>query len=135
MYQKVEKLENATTFTYHVASLDKKEMLGFIMDILQDDDITSHGFIVTEDKPSKEWTGLPLEVPSLPVREVFLETYSKLQFVSLTAIMEYHGRTIMMSYRPKEESIAIILPNEAEVTIEEIEKNVIPDAIDHNPGN
>ena len=135
MYQRSEKNGNAITYIYRVASLDKKEMLGYIRDILIDDDITSHGFIITEAKPDSKWTGLPIEVPSVPIRQVFLETYSKLNFVSLTAIMEYHKKTIMMSYRPLDKEIAVIIPEEAGVTIDEIEKNVIPDAIDHHPAS
>ena len=133
MYQKEIKNNNSIMYVYQVASLDKKKMLGFIRDILIDNDITDHGFIITEAKPDKEWTGIPLEVPSVPIRQIFIDTYSKIDFVSLTSIMEYHGKTIMMSYRPYQEELAIIIPEEAGVSIDEIEKNVIPDVIDHNP--
>ena len=133
MYQKEEKQLNATTYTYQVASLNQAEMLGYIVDILEDDDITSHGVIITEAHPDHTWTGIPLELPSLPVKEVFVKTYEKRAFVSMTAIMEYHGKTIMMAYRPQEQTITMILPTESNLSIDEIEKNVIPDAIDHQP--
>lgn len=125
--------QKALTYTYHVASLDKKEMLGYLVDILEDDDITSHGVIVTNPNKETDWDGLPIEIPVLPERETFLQQYSTLDFTGMTAIMEYHGMTIMLSYRPKKKTIAVIIPVESEVSIEEIEKNVIPDAIDHNP--
>ena len=41
--------------------------------------------------------------------------------------------TIMLSYRPKDETISIIIPKETAASIDEIEKNVIPDEIDDNP--
>lgn len=133
MYQKEEKQLNATAYTYQVASLDKGEMLGYIVDILEDDDISSHGIIVTEATPNRAWTGIPLELPVLPAKEIFVDTYKNLSFVSITAIMEYHDKPIMMTYRPQDNTISMILPTESNLSIDEIEKNVIPDAIDHQP--
>ena len=47
MYQRSEKNGNAITYVYRVASLDKKEMLGYIRDILIDDDFKNLIMIVS----------------------------------------------------------------------------------------
>ena len=124
---------NSVTYTYHVYGLNQKRMLDHIYTILEDNDITSHGIILTESSPDSEWSGFPLELPELPPREIFTEKYGDHVFAGITSIMEYHGMTIMLSYRPKDETISIIIPKETAASIDEIEKNVIPDEIDDNP--
>ena len=124
---------NSVTYTYHVYGLNQKRMLDHIYTILEDNDITSHGIILTESSPDAEWSGFPIELPELPPREIFTEKYGDRVFAGITSIMEYHGMTIMLSYRPKDETISIIIPKETTASIDEIEKNVIPDEIDDNP--
>ncbi len=127
---------NAVTYTYEVTSLSKVEMLGYICDILADDDITSHGVILTSPAGAyEEWSGLPIELPEMPLKEVFVESYRKVPLSCVTAIMEYHGQTMMISYRPNENTISVILPSEFRDTIDDVEKNVIPDAIDDHPAD
>ncbi len=133
MYREEKEALNSVTYTYYVSTISKRDMLDHIVTILEDDDIKSHGIIVTEPTPDEEWSGLPLEMPELPVREVFLDKYEKINFSGITAIMEYHGMPIMLSYRPIDKTISIIIPKETRASIDEIEKNVIPDAIDDNP--
>ncbi len=124
---------NAVTYTYPVANLSKEEMLGYICDIVEDNDITGHGVILTSPAGNEEWSGLPVELPELPPKEVFVETYKKVPLSCVTAIMEYHGQSMMISYRPNESTIAVILPKEFRDSIYDVEVNVIPDAIDNNP--
>ncbi|MCR5372559.1 MAG: hypothetical protein K6E41_03730 [Solobacterium sp.] len=133
MFRTEKEAVNSITYTYHIDGLNQKGVLDHIYTILEDDDITSHGIILTETSPDSSWTGMPIELPELPPREVFTEVYGKRRFSGITAIMEYHGMTIMLSYRPNEETLAIIIPKETTASIEEIEKNVIPDEIDENP--
>ena len=135
MYRTEQEALNSITYTYHISGLTKERMLEHIYTILEDDDIRNHGVIITEPTPSEEWSGMPIELPELPVREVFEEMYKKLDFTGMTAIMEYHGKTIMLLYRPEQEEISVIIPKEIRVSIDEIEKNVIPDEIDENPEN
>ena len=124
---------NSVTYTYHVYGLTQQRMLDHIYSILEDNDITSHGIILTESSPDSEWSGFPIELPELPPREIFMAKYGTHKFAGITSIMEYHGMTVMLSYRPKVETISIIIPKETAASIDEIEKNVIPDEIDDNP--
>ncbi len=125
---------NSITYTYPVADLSKEDMLGYIWDILADDDVTQHGVILTSPAGSQEeWSGLPFEIPDIPIKEVFVESYRKVPLSCATAILEYHGQPMMISYRPNEDTISVILPEEFKDTITDVEMNVIPDAIDHTP--
>ena len=135
MFRTEKEALNSITYTYHIDGLNQARVLDHIYTILEDDDITSHGIILTEATPDAAWSGMPIELPELPAREIFLSQYGKRVFSGITAIMEYHDMTIMLSYRPKEETLAIIIPAETAASIDEIEKNVIPDEIDENPAD
>ncbi|MBR2067914.1 MAG: hypothetical protein IJ875_06625 [Solobacterium sp.] len=127
-----EKTLNSITYTYTIGSITKRNMLDHIYTILEDDDITSHGLILTEARPDGNWLGTPLELPTLPDKAVFLDYYEKIRIGCMTAIMEYHGMPLILSYRPNDKALALIIPEENSASIDEIEKNVIPNEIDHN---
>ncbi len=122
-----------TTFTYDVIDLTKEQMLEYVCDILNDDDITGHGLILTQPTEETDWPGFVKEIPFNPEGKEFAEEYKDVKITCITAVMEYHGQSMMISYQPEESIISVILPSEFTVDIDEIEKNVIPDAIDHNP--
>lgn len=122
-----------TTFTYDVIDLTKEQMLEYVCDILNDDDITGHGLILTQPTEETDWPGFVKEIPLNPEGKEFAEEYKDIKITCITAVMEYHGQSMMISYQPEESIISVILPSEFTVDIDEIEKNVIPDAIDHNP--
>ena len=42
---------------------------------------------------------------------------------------------MMLTYRPSVGTLSVILPTEFRDTITDVEKNVIPDAIDENPAD
>ena len=65
--------------------------------------------------------------------EAFVETYKDAALSGVTAVLNYHGQQMMITYRPSANELSVILPKEFKDTIDEVELNVIPDAIDHNP--
>ena len=65
--------------------------------------------------------------------EQFAEDYENVPLTCVTAIMEYHGQSMMLSYHPEQNLLSVILPAEFTADINEIEQNVIPDVIDQNP--
>lgn len=134
MTRSVEKDIHCTTYTYNVKDLSKEELLGYISMILHDDDITSHGVILTEPVESTDWPGDTKQLPFVPSPKVFAEYYKDVPITCVTAVMEYHGETLMLAYKPEPMLLSIILPPEFSADIEEIEQNVIPDQIDLNPG-
>ena len=126
---------NSVTYTYADTNLSKEEMLGYFIDILKDDDITANGLIMIAPTDSdRDWPGAVTEIPEVPDRAEFVEQYKESALSGMTAIMQYHGQQMMITYRPSVETISVILPREFGHTIDEIERNVIPDAIDENPG-
>ena len=133
MERKETKTLNAVTYTYHVIEISKGDMLKHFYTIFKDEDTKEHGFILTESDNKGNWLGNPVELPTLPSEEEFVEYYKGVHIGCLTAIMEYRGMPLLMSYRPFEQALNIILPEENSASIDEIEKNVIPDAIDNNP--
>ena len=125
--------KNCTTYTYNVKDLMKKEVLALICDILRDDDIQGHGLILTQPLEEKDWPGITKEIPYNPVAAEFAEDYENVPLTCVTAIMEYHGQSMMLSYHPEQNLLSVILPAEFTADINEIEQNVIPDVIDQNP--
>ena len=124
-----------TTYTYNVKDILKKEMLGFICDILNDDDIQGHGLILTQPLENDDWPGVTKEIPFNPTAKAFSEVYENVDLTCVTGIMEYHGQSMMISYKPHDQLLSVILPKDFTADIDEIEKKVIPDAIDFNPEN
>ena len=124
---------HCTTYTYNVKDILKKEVLGAICDILHDNDITGHGIILTQPVGEKDWPGTTKEIPFNPDREAFSTAFAETPLTWVTAIMEYHGMSMMISYMPDDALLSVILPNDFEADIDEVEKNVIPDIIDQNP--
>ena len=124
---------NCTTYTYNVKDIQKKDMLVYICDILRSDGVTGHGLILTQPLESNDWPGVTKEIPYNPVAAEFSETYGDAALTCVTAIMEYNGQHIMLSYLPDSALFSVILPTDVEAGIDEIEKNIIPDMIDQNP--
>ena len=127
------KEKNSTTYSYNVKDILKSEMLMAICNILRDDDIEGHGLILTQPLESDDWPGVTKEIPYNPVAAEFAEEYGNVPLTCVTAIMGYHGQSLMLSYRPDDNLFNIILPAEFNTDIDELEKKVIPDIIDHNP--
>lgn len=133
MKRKETKTLNSITYSYHVIEISKGDMLKHFYTILKDDDTVEHGLILTESDNKGNWLDNPIELPTLPDEEEFVEYYKGVHIGCMTAIMEYHGMPLLMSYRPFKQSLNIIIPKENSASIDEIEKKVIPDAIDNNP--
>ena len=53
--------------------------------------------------------------------------------VKLCSAYRGTAETMMLTYRLLDSTLSIILPNDMQADIDEIEKNVISDRIDHNP--
>ena len=125
---------NSITYTYTDTNLSKEEMLGYIVDILADDDITANGVIIVAPQNSDtDWPGDVIEIPGVPERDSFVEAYKDAAMSGITAILAYHGQQMMLTYRPAVGTISVILPKEFRDSIDDVEKNVIPDAIDEHP--
>ena len=126
---------NCITYTYTDTKLSKEEMLGYIIDILNDDDITANGILLTAPSDNeRDWNGSVTELPFIPEKELFVETYKDAALSGVTAVMSYHGQQMMITYRPSSNDLSVILPKEFKDSINDVERNVIPDAIDENPG-
>lgn len=125
---------NSITYTYTDTNLSKEEMLGYIVDILADDDITANGVIIVAPQNSDtDWPGDVIEIPGVPERDSFVEAYKDAAMSGITAILAYHGQQMMLTYRPAVGTISVILPKEFRDSIDDVEQNVIPDAIDEHP--
>ena len=125
---------NSITYTYTDTNLSKEEMLGYIVDILADDDITANGVIIVAPQNSDtDWPGDVIEIPGVPERDSFVEAYKEAAMSGITAILAYHGQQMMLTYRPAVGTISVILPKEFRDSIDDVEQNVIPDAIDEHP--
>ena len=125
---------NSVTYTYTETNLSKEEMLGYFVDILADDDITANGIIIVAPQSSdKDWPGDVIEIPGVPERESFVEAYKDAAMSGITSILAYHGQQMMLTYRPAVGTISVILPKEFRDSIDDVERNVIPDAIDEHP--
>ena len=135
MTRSIEKDPRCTTYSYNVNNLTKEEMLLYIAEILKADGITGHGLILTEPVEHEDWPGDTKPLPFIPDAEKFASVLKDIPITCVTAVMEYHGQTMMLSYKPEAAILSVILPDEFEYDIEEIEKNVIPDEIDMNPGS
>ena len=135
MERQVKENLNCITYTYSDTKLSKEEMLGYIIDILNDDDITANGLLLVAPSGNDSWAGAVTELPVIPARDVFVESYKDAALSGITAVMNYHGQQMMITYRPETEVFSVILPTEFRDSIDDVEKNVIPDAIDENPGN
>lgn len=122
--------DDSYTYLYPAADLSHEDMLGCVWDILKDDDISSHGVILFL---RNHYT--PMEIPVLPSRDTFVSRYRSLDLSCITAIMEYHGDPIMITYRVDDHTLAVVIPAAFRETIDDLEKNVIPDVLDHNPKN
>ncbi|MBQ7993185.1 MAG: hypothetical protein IJM63_13280 [Solobacterium sp.] len=132
MTRSIEKDERCITYSYNVKDLSKEEMLSYIADILHADRITGHGVILTQPLENDDWPGMTKQLPFIPDSEKFAARLKDVPLTCVTAIMEYDGETLMLAYKPEANIIEVILPTEFSKDIDEIEKNVIPDAIDHN---
>jgi hypothetical protein len=127
---------NSITYIYTETNLSKEEMLGYIIDILGNDDIQSNGIIIVVPQSNHyESPGDVIEIPAVPNRDYFVETYKDAAISGITAILAYQGDQMMLTYRPNANTISIILPKEFRNSIDEIEKKVIPDEIDENPAH
>ena len=125
---------NSITYTYTDTNLSKEEMLGYIVDILADDDISANGVIIVAPQSSdNDWPGDVIEIPGVPERDSFVEAYKDAAMSGITAILAYHGQQMMLTYRPAVGTISVILPKEFRDSIDDVEQNVIPDAIDEHP--
>ncbi len=133
MTRSIEKDPRCTTYTYNVKDLSKEEMLLYVAQILNAEGITGHGVILTQPEENEDWPGTTKPLPFIPNAERFAAALKDIPITCVTAVMEYQGETMMLSYKPEAQLISVILPNEFTHDIEEIEKNVIPDAIDMNP--
>ncbi len=122
--------DDSYTYLYPARGLSHADMLGCVYDILTDDDISSHGVILFLRNHYH-----PMEIPVLPLRDTFISRYSGMDLSCITAIMEYHGDPIMITYRVEDQTLAVVIPEAFKETIDDLEKNVIPDVLDHNPGN
>ena len=130
----VQEARNCITYTYTQTNLSKEEMLGYIVDILADDDIRANGVIIVAPQNSaSDWPGDVIEIPGIPERDAFVETYKEAAMSGITAILAYHGQQMMLTYRPEPNTLSVILPKEFRDTIDDVERNVIPDAIDEHP--
>ena len=90
--------------------LSKEEMLGYIVDILADDDITANGVIIVAPQNSDtDWPGDVIEIPGVPERDSFVEAYKDAAMSGITAILAYHGQQMMLTYRPAVGTISVIL--------------------------
>ncbi len=128
--------KGCVTYTYTNTGLSKEEMLGYIIDILTDDDITANGVILIAPQDSEsDWPGNVTELPIVPARDEFVATYKDAALSGVTAIFNYHDQQMMLTYRPETSLLSIILPAEFKDTIDDVEKHVIPDAIDENSEN
>ncbi|MBQ1439901.1 MAG: hypothetical protein IIZ10_09435 [Solobacterium sp.] len=125
--------KNCITYTYTETNLSKEEMLGYIVDILADDDIVANGVIIVAPQGKNDWPGDVIEIPGVPERETFVESFKDAAMSGITSILSYHGQQMMLTYRPAVGTLSVILPAEFRDTIDDVEKNVIPDAIDENP--
>ena len=94
-----------TTFTYDVIDLTKEQMLEYVCDILNDDDITGHGLILTQPTEETDWPGFVKEIPFNPEGKEFAKEYKDIKITCITAVMEYHGQSMMISYQPEESII------------------------------
>lgn len=136
MERQVREELNSIMYTYVDTKLSKEEMLGYIIDILNDDDIVSNGLILIAPANNEaSWPGQVTELPTAPERDVFVETYKDAALSGVTAVMQYHDQPMMITYRPESGSLSVILPREFHDTIDDVEKNVIPDAIDEHPAD
>ena len=133
MKRKETKMLNSINYAYHVIEISKGDMLKHFYNILKDDDTVEHGVILTESDNKGNWLGIPVELPKLPSEEEFVEYYKGVHIGCMTAMMDYRDMPMIMSYRPFQQELCIILPEENRASIDEIEKNVIPDEIDDNP--
>lgn len=133
--RKKEENASAVTYNYSVSDISKAEMLGYICDILNGKNVVNHGCVITQPGQSEEWSGVPMQLPVMPDQSEFVPSYKDMAVTCITAIMEYKGQTIMIAYKPNENNFSIILPKDITVDIDEIEKEIIPDQIDHNPNN
>lgn len=133
MYAAENNLSSAVEYVYEIQMFTKEEMLGFVWDILNDDDVKSHGVILTCPGTHGPWSGNPIAIPVLPGRQDFIDAYRDTDITCITAISEYHNETIMLTYRLLDHTLSVILPRDIQADIDSIEKNVIPDRIDHNP--
>jgi len=133
--KRVEKIgRHSVTYTYSETNLSQKEMLGYIIDILNDDDVLANGLIlIAPFDNEKDWAGIVTELPTVPDKDVFVETYGESALSGVTSIFAYHGQQLMLSYRPGTNTFSIILPREFKDTIDDIEHNVIQEAIDGVP--
>jgi hypothetical protein len=135
MFIKKNELMAGYEYVYETAPFSQAEMLGYVWDILNDDDVTGHGIILTCPGEHGRWSGNPITVPLLPGRDEFTEMYGGTDITCITAIFEYHGEPVMLAWRTYDFTLSIIIPRECTADIDEIEKNVIPDDIDHHPQN
>lgn len=126
---------NCITYTYTDTKLSKAEMLGYIIDIMNDDNIKANGLVLVSPDTNDTWTGNIMELPSIPDRDTFVETYQDAALSNVTAVLQYEGQQMMITYRPETEVFSVILPKEFRDTIDDVEKNVIPDAIDNHPAD
>lgn len=132
MERQVKETSNCITYTYADTKLSKEEMLGYIIDIMNDDDITANGLVLVAPEDNDSWDGTLTEIPSTPDRDDFVENYKDAALTCVTAVIQYHGQQLMITYRPETNMFSVILPKEFKDTIDDVEKNVIPDAIDEN---
>ena len=80
MERQVREELNSITYTYVDTKLSKEEMLGYIIDILNDDDIVSNGLVLIAPlNNDASWSGQVTELPAAPERDVFVETYKDAQ--------------------------------------------------------
>jgi len=75
MYAARKNLASAAESVYEIHMLSKAEMPGFVWDILHDDDVESHGVILTCPGVNGPWSGNPIAIPVLPDRETFTDAY------------------------------------------------------------
>jgi len=133
--ERIERIDReSVTYTYTDTQLSQEEMLGYIVDILTDDDVQANGIIlIAPFDNEKDWAGVVTELPVIPEKSTFVEAYKDAALSGVTAIFSYHGQQLMLSYRPGTNVFSIILPKEFKDTINDIESNVIPEAIDGVP--
>ena len=78
---------NCVTYTYTDTKLSKEEMLGYIIDILNDDDITPNGILLTAPSDNThDWSGAVTELPIIPQKEAFVETYKDAALSGVTTV-------------------------------------------------
>lgn len=131
--RKKEESATATTYNYEISDISKTEMLGYICDVLNGNNVVNHGCVITQPSQSEEWSGVPMQLPVMPDKTEFVPSYKDMPITCITAILEYKGQTLMVAYKPNEDVFSIIFPKDNTIDIDEIEKEIIPDQIDHNP--